>query len=85
MPLNLNLQNQNVIITPEFNPQIIVTPDQQPIIVTGHTYYQFSGSGCTQIVTYQTGNIIHGIIYTPCDTGVTQSQFNSYTGATELF
>jgi len=66
------------------NYRIQVKPDYAPVQVTGATFYDFIGSGCTAISDVAAGNQHTITINTPCFSGVTQLQFDSYTGATEV-
>jgi hypothetical protein len=65
------------------NFKIIVKPDYQGYTVTGYTGTQIVGSGATVVTSTGVNPVVYNI-YSPVDTGVTQSQFSSYTGATEV-
>ena len=62
--------------------RILVKQDNIPVVVTGATFYTFIESGSTQISQVQTGNLVDVTIYLP--SGVTASEFQTYTGETAI-
>lgn len=81
----LNLNSDNLVVKLGVDDyRIVVKQLQFPVTITGATYYTFSGGGCTTITQTPHGNMVDVVITTPCVTGLTRSEFDSYTGATEI-
>ena len=61
----IRIQDNPTIVVFGYTIPVLIKPDANPVIVTGSSYYQFTGVTPTVVTDVQTGNLHTISIFTP--------------------